>query len=229
MKDPQRGHRRLWATVATVLLLAGFGLLGKTVADQRSAPEPPLTATAPTPDASPPAPPPTSRSTGPSAPASPNPPGLSRSRATHVRIPSVKIDSVVNETGLAGDGTIQVPVHGPHYDEAAWFTGSPAPGQVGPSVVLGHVDSVSTGPSVFFELGAVKKGDDVEVSRADGKTVAFEVYRIDRYPKDDFPTGAVYGNTAGPELRLITCGGTIDDTTGHYTDNVVVYAKAVGA
>ncbi|MBT9254588.1 class F sortase [Phycicoccus sp. MAQZ13P-2] len=154
---------------------------------------------------------------------------MSRSPATRVRIASVDIDSVVNRTGLDADGAIQVPVHGPRYDQAAWFTGSPAPGQVGPSVILGHVDSVKTGPSVFFELGGVKKGAKVEVTRKDGKTVAFEVYRVDRYPKDAFPTGAVYGNTRGPELRLITCGGTIDDTTGHYVDNVVVYARSTNA
>ena len=145
----------------------------------------------------------------------------------HVSAPSVGIDSVVNETGLDDDGAIQVPVHGPHYDEAAWFTGSPAPGQVGPSVILGHVDSVKTGPSVFFELGGISEGDEVTVTRADGKEVTFEVYRIDRYAKDAFPTAAVYGNTDGPELRLITCGGDIDSGTGHYEDNVVVYLDEV--
>ncbi len=143
-----------------------------------------------------------------------------------MRIHSVGVDSVVNPTGLDDRGAIRVPAEGPHYDEAAWFTGSPGPGQVGPSVILGHVDSVRNGPSVFFRLGAVAKGDSVQVTRRDGTVVDFTVYRVDRYPKADFPTAAVYGNTAGPELRLITCGGDVDRTSGHHLDNVVVYARA---
>ena len=228
MSPLTRGHRRLLAAVATVLVLAGAGLLGKAALDQRSAPEPPLTAAAPVPQA-PSVTPSASASTSPSPSPSPTPTGLPRSPATRVSIPAVGVTSVVNPTGLDADGAIQVPVHGPHYDEAAWFTGSPSPGQVGPSVILGHVDSVKTGPSVFFELGGVAKGDDVTVTREDGRKVSFEVYRVDRYPKDDFPTAAVYGNTSGPELRLITCGGDLDHTSGHYVDNVVVYARMTAA
>lgn len=119
---------------------------------------------------------------------------------------------------------MQVP-QPPRYDEAAWFTGSPTPGQTGPAVIEGHVDGVGTTPSVFFRLGAARPGDKVLVTRADGRVLTFTVYRAERYPKDDFPTGEVYGNTIRPELRLITCGGDLDRTTGHYEDNTVVYAR----
>ena len=211
-----------------MLVLAGAGALGPALASQESAPQPP-----PVTDAAPrsePEPSPTDTpSSEPSAEPEPEPTGMSRSAAVRVRAPSVDIDSVVNETGLNAEGEIQVPQHGPQYDEAAWFTGSPSPGELGPSVLLGHVDSVSTGPSVFFELGGIAEGDEVTVTRADGEDVTFEVYRIDRYAKNAFPTASVYGNTEGPELRLITCGGDINEGTGHYEDNVVVYAKVVQA
>ena len=133
--------------------------------------------------------------------------------------------SDVQQVGLDGHGSIDVPQPGPHYDEAAWFTGSPAPGQSGSSTIVGHIDSAKNGPSVFFKLGALGKGDHVTVKRQDGKAVTFTVYRIERYHKDAFPTQAVYGNTSGPELRLITCGGSFDSGTGHYVDNIVVYAR----
>ncbi len=66
------------------------------------------------------------------------------------------------------------------------------------------------------------------VGRADGTTARFVVDRVERYPKDAFPTVAVYGDTTQrAELRLITCGGAFDTATGHYVDNVVAYAHLV--
>lgn len=106
----------------------------------------------------------------------------------------------------------------------AWFTGSPTPGARGPAVIEGHIDG-TYGPSDFFKLGAVHPGDTVAVHRADGHTAHFRVYRAERYAKKDFPTGAVYGNTSGGELRLITCGGNLNPHTGHHLDNTVIYAR----
>jgi LPXTG-site transpeptidase (sortase) family protein len=129
--------------------------------------------------------------------------------------------------GANPDGSLQVPQPGPDYDKAAWFTGSPRPGNIGPSVIEGHVDSARNGPSVFYSLGALAVGDRIVVVRADRKTLTFEVYGARVVSKKDFPTLEVYGNTAGPELRLITCGGPFDSSVGHYEDNVVVFARLV--
>jgi LPXTG-site transpeptidase (sortase) family protein len=120
-----------------------------------------------------------------------------------------------------------VPQPGPDYDKAAWFDGSPRPGDVGPAVIEGHVDSAKNGPSVFYSLGEIAAGDRIDVARADGTTVTFQVDEVRVVPKDDFPTLEVYGNTDGPELRLITCGGPFDSSAGHYEDNVVVFASQV--
>lgn len=143
-----------------------------------------------------------------------------------VRVPAIGAESPLHALGLAPDGTLEVPSRD-LVDQAAWYSGSPTPGEVGPSVVEGHVTGPGGRPSVFFELAALAPGDTVEVDRADGRTVVFEVYRVDSFPKDAFPTVAVYGPTAGPELRLITCGGEFDDATGHHVDNTVVFARAV--
>jgi sortase (surface protein transpeptidase) len=118
---------------------------------------------------------------------------------------------------------------GPRYDEAAWYDGSAAPGAVGTAVILGHVDSVEDGPSVFYDLGRLRPGDEISVSRADGSVARFTVDGVRRYPKDEFPSLVVYGDTDYPALRLITCGGEFDQSTGHYEDNVVVFASSADA
>ena len=128
------------------------------------------------------------------------------------------------QLGLAADGSLEVPQPGPHYDEAAWYTGSPTPGSTGPSVIEGHVDSAARGPSVFFKLGSLEPGETVLVTRRDGTTAVFTVNAVRRYAKDAFPTATVYANTDHSALRLITCGGSFDHATGHYRDNTVVFA-----
>jgi Sortase domain len=106
---------------------------------------------------------------------------------------------------------------------AGWFTGSAAPGQVGPTVIAGHVDSYA-GPGIFFRLDTLRPGDLVAVGRSDGVTVRYRVTDVLTVPKDAFPTRAVYGPTPGPELRLITCGGDFDHSVRRYLSNVVVSA-----
>lgn len=142
---------------------------------------------------------------------------------TSVSIPAIGVTSDLLHLGLDDQGALEVP-EGEDYDSAAWYDGSPRPGEPGPAVVLGHV-SGAAGPSVFFDLALLQVGDTVEVDRADGTTATFEIYDLQQFPKDTFPTLAVYGNTPGPELRLITCAGTFDDDTGHYDDNIIVYAR----
>jgi LPXTG-site transpeptidase (sortase) family protein len=144
-----------------------------------------------------------------------------------VTIPAIGVQSQLITLGLNPDGTLAVPAPGPDYDKAAWFDGSPRPGAPGPSVIEGHVDSAANGPSVFYRLGELAVGDRIEVGRDDGTVVAFVVYETRVVPKDDFPTLDVYGNTDGPELRLITCGGPFDSSAGSYVDNVVVFASQV--
>ena len=110
---------------------------------------------------------------------------------------------------------------------AGWYEGGTRPGDPGSAVILGHVDSTS-GPAVFYRLRELRPGDRVEVVRAGGSRVAFTVDRVEQYPKRRFPTAEVYYPTLGPKLRLVTCGGAFDDATGHYTDNVIVFASLRG-
>jgi len=141
-------------------------------------------------------------------------------------IPATGTQGDLLHLGLREDGSLEVPPEGPGAP-ASWYSGSPAPGQPGPAVLLGHVNATGGGPGVFADLRALVPGDVVEVGRQDGSTVEFTVERAEQYGKDSFPTLEVYGNTAGPELRLITCDG-FDPATGTFDDNYVVYAAMRG-
>ena len=137
-----------------------------------------------------------------------------------LRIPSLGIDTRLTRVGLAADGTVAAPRE---WDAAAWFEGSPRPGQDGPAVIVGHVDSRS-GPAVFYRLARLRPGDRILVDRADGSQVSFRVAGRWQVPKANFPTDLVYAPTLEPSLRLVTCGGVFDRSSGHYRDNVVVSA-----
>ena len=137
-----------------------------------------------------------------------------------VRVPAAGVDSGLLRLGTDATGALVPP---DDYDRAGWFTGGAVPGDVGPAVVAGHVDSVD-GPAVFARIDELTPGDEVLVDRADGTTARFTVTGVARYPKHEFPTGAVYGPTPRAELRLVTCGGEFDRSRRSYVDNVVVTA-----
>lgn len=140
-----------------------------------------------------------------------------------VTIERLGIDSSLVGLGVGADGTLDVPSD---FDTAGWHRGGTAPGDIGPAVLVGHVDS-HEGAAVFYRLRELAPGDRVHVQRVDGSTVVFEVYGQESVPKDAFPTERVYGPTDGAELRLLTCGGTFDEEARSYDDNVVVYARQV--
>jgi Sortase domain len=225
----RRGIRRnLVATVAAVFLAAsGATAIAFAVAAQKHAPQPPLSAAG---------------SLGPSVSAaiplarsSPDPvpkvvgPVLPSSKPVSIDIPAIGVHSALQYLGLTAQHTLQVPAPGPRYDEAGWYKYSSTPGSLGPAVIVGHVDSAAQGPSVFFNLGVLRPGDNVLVTRADGLIAVFRVDGVRRYSKDHFPTQLVYGKTDHAALRLVTCGGAFDPATGHYLDNIVVFASLAGS
>ncbi|WP_238384618.1 class F sortase [Segeticoccus rhizosphaerae] len=154
-------------------------------------------------------------------------PVLPRSKPVRLDITSIGVHSTLITLGTNPDGSVQVPpLDGGA--PAGWYRGSPTPGQLGPAVILGHVDD-DQGPAVFYDLGDLEPGARISVARADHRVAVFRVDRVDSYPKDRFPTTEVYGNTDRAELRLITCGGTWNPTIGHYDHNIVAYATLVSS
>ncbi|KNB50210.1 class F sortase [Streptomyces caatingaensis] len=139
-----------------------------------------------------------------------------------LRIPQIRVDAPLLGLRLLPDGSLATP---PVNDRriAGWYEAGTKPGAIGTAVVAGHVDTPD-GPAVFYNLGALKKGDSVEVLRVDGRTAVFTIDAIEVYSRADFPSRKVYGASGRPELRLITCGGGFSEEQHAYLGNVVVYA-----
>ena len=217
---PAPRSRRRWAlvliAVVVVLVLGGLTLVGLGLVDDRTVapPAPTLSAgAAPTPARA------DSMTVG--AAARPGSPPMG------VDVPGLGIRSAVNPVGQNPDGSVEVPAPGPLYDQAAWYRYSVTPGEIGPSVLLGHVDSARSGPSVFYDLAKIETGSAFTVNRADGSVLSFRVDSVQRYPKDAFPTQTVYGGTTRPEIRLVTCGGEFDRLERSYRDNIVVFGHLI--
>jgi sortase (surface protein transpeptidase) len=227
----RRPSPRTWLVLALALVVVGATAIVIGVTGQQSAPQPAAGArstagetTAGAPESS--AAPTVSIPGSGSDPAeAPEPADVAA--PVSVAIPSIGVTSDLMRLGLADDGAVQVPPLEAD-DTAGWYERGPAPGAVGPAVLLGHVDSAEYGPGVFFDLGAVVAGDAVDVTRADGSVATFVVDRVEVHPKDEFPTIDVYGNTDDAQLRLITCGGDFDASARSYEDNVIVFATLTG-
>ncbi len=149
---------------------------------------------------------------------------MNESLPTRLVIPSISIDtSFETPLGLKQNGEIEVPKS---YTDVAYYKHGPTPGELGPSVILGHVDSYE-GPAVFFSLGQLEEGDEIRVERKDGTVAVFAVTELERHPQSDFPTREVYGDLDHAGLRLITCSGFYDRDVLRYTHNLIVFAKLV--
>jgi Sortase domain len=220
------------AVLAAVLAVAGIAVAVVATADQQTPPSPPHTTaggarySSSTTPAAAQVRPNTGTAGTPTAGASStvNGPILPRSVPVSLTVPRLHLRAAkLVHLGLAKDGSIAVPPTGKN-SPASWFTGSPTPGQLGPAVILGHVDSAKAGPAIFYRIGAMRPGDTVSVRRADGTEAVFTVDRVEEYAKARFPTVRVFGNTTRAELRLITCGGHFDPHKHSYENNIVVYA-----
>ena len=143
-----------------------------------------------------------------------------RAAPVTVRIERLGISSTLVDLRIKPNGALQVPAD---YQRVGWYVGSAHPGDPGPTVLVGHVDSYK-GPAVFYKLRQLHPGDVITVGRADKTQARFVVQRVLTVPKKSFPTRLVYVGDGRPSLRLVTCGGAFDRKSGHYLENTVVLA-----
>ena len=206
-EQPPRGRSRLRLTgLAGVCLVIG-GVVAMLVAllAQQHAPAPGASAAG---------------NIGPSAKG----PSLHHSLPVTVTIPTIGVQSKLLDLGRNKDGSMAVPDLTTSASDAAWYRYSVTPGQIGTAVIEGHVDSYQ-GPAVFFRLGALRPGNHINVTLADGITAVFRVTGVREYAKDKYPANTIYAPANYAALRLITCGGDFDPATGRYLSSVVVFAS----
>jgi hypothetical protein len=208
LAPPPRRRRPTWLTRlmgwgGTVLVVGGMVLVGVVLGSQIHAPRP--------------------------APGAAGTVGTARTMSVRrsmplsVIIPAIGVRSPLLRLGRNHDGSMAVPSLDTSAQLAAWYRYSVTPGQLGASVIEGHVDSY-TGPGVFFRLGALVPGDHIYVKLADGMTVNFRVTGVRLYLKSEYPAGLIYRASGYSALRVVTCGGQFDPATGHYLGSVVVFA-----
>ncbi|WP_460792822.1 class F sortase [Micromonospora sonneratiae] len=152
--------------------------------------------------------------------------GMTRSEPTDITIPRIGVAAKIMTLGVNPDGTVQVPP----LDQAqlaGWYQPGPSPGEIGNSVIVGHVDSAAIGPAVFFHLGSLRAGDIIQITRKDQSVVKFAVDSVKSYPKVGFPTELVYGPTNKVGLRVVTCGGQFDEENRSYVNNIIVFATLI--
>jgi hypothetical protein len=203
--------------------------------------EQPAAAASPVPSAGEPAPPSAAPSSDPvpAAPAAAAPvpalgptpvgPVLPAAPPITLSMPAIGISSALIQLGLNPDGSVEVPSLDDPDSKPGWYRNSPAPGTLGPSIILGHVDSRQFGPGVFYDLQKLQAGDTVEVGREDGTIAIFSIDSVQTVQKSDFPTLEVYGNLDHAGLRLITCGGEFDPDAQSYESNIIVFASLTGS
>jgi hypothetical protein len=156
-------------------------------------------------------------------------PVLPASPPITLSMPAIGISSPLIQLGLNPDGSVEVPSLDDPDSKPGWYRNSPAPGSLGPSIILGHVDSRQFGPGVFYDLQKLQAGDFVEVGREDGTIAIFSIDSVRTVQKSDFPTLEVYGNLDHAGLRLITCGGEFDPEAHSYESNIIVFASLTGS
>ena len=142
---------------------------------------------------------------------------------THVSIPAIGVSSDIELLTLDSTGALLPPVD---FNRAGWYSGGVIPGQIGPAIIAGHIDSI-TAPAVFANLHKMTPGMKILVSLSNGTVLTFAADRSQVAPKTQFPSSSVYGTVPTPQLRVITCDGTFNPATGHYDDNLVVFATLV--
>jgi sortase (surface protein transpeptidase) len=148
---------------------------------------------------------------------------MAQSIPTELIIPKIGLDTPLAQTGLDEHGAVAMPWD---IDTAAWYQYSPTPGQLGPAIIVGHLDGANFAnlKGVFFRLNELVPGDEITIDRADGSVAKFKVIAMRQVSQANFPTTDIYGNINYAGLRVITCGGTFDSATGHYSDNTVAFA-----
>jgi hypothetical protein len=208
-RQPGRIRARAAGVIGVLLIVGGTAAVVVAVGAQRHAPQPSASAAG---------------ATGSAA----GDLSVQRSLPVSIEIPAIGVTSKLLHLGLDSDGTIQVPSLNATPGQAAWYKYSATPGQIGVSVIEGHVDT-HTGPGVFFRLGGLRPGDNVDVRLADGTIAVFRITGVRRYLKSKFPAKAIYAATRYAALRLITCGGNFDSATGHYLSSTVVFASLASA
>lgn len=143
-----------------------------------------------------------------------------------ISIPKINVTASIESVGNDDQGRMDVPKG---VQNAAWWNLGALPGAGGNAVISGHLDNYLQEPAVFWRLRELAEGDTITVRDARGVDHTFEVVNAATYAHNEVPLDVIFGDAVQirPNLILITCEGTWDETDRNYDQRYVVYARAV--
>jgi LPXTG-site transpeptidase (sortase) family protein len=141
-------------------------------------------------------------------------------------IPKINVSASIESVGNDEQGRMDVPKG---VQNAAWWNLGALPGAGGNAVISGHLDNYLQEPAVFWRLRELAEGDTITIRDARGVDYTYEVVNAATYAHDEVPLDIIFGDAVKvrPNLILITCEGTWDETDRNYDQRYVVYARAV--
>lgn len=210
------GTGRLLTGVAWVVLLLGLWLWGRDATDARPGATGPATGDM------------AAAGRPPQVELPPAHRPLDEALPERLEIPGLDVHAPVVSRGLDARGALDPPP----FDRpgvVGWYADGVTPGAPGTALMVGHVDT-ETRPAVFYRVSTLRAGQKIRVVRADDEVAEFTIEGIQVLERDGFDAQQAYGprRDGRAELRLVTCGGTFDESTDSYTANVVVSAYLTG-
>jgi len=150
------------------------------------------------------------------------PTATAESIPARLQIPSLNIDTRVQQVGLTTKGNMGVPTN---FKDVGWYKYGTVPGQLGSAVIGGHVDNALALAGVFKRLDELLVGDSVYVVTADGTKLRFVVTDIESYPYTEAPANIIFTQNDAARLNLITCAGSWIPSRRTYDKRLVIYTK----
>jgi sortase A len=141
-----------------------------------------------------------------------------------INIPILSVSAKVEQVGIDKDGNMDIPKD---FNNTAWYSPGPKPGETGSAVIDGHVDTPTGEPAVFAKISTLKNGDNIEVIDQNNVKHTFEVTKVADYDLATIPLEEIFSSKTRPGLNLITCAGTFDKSKKMYDKRTVVYSKLV--
>ena len=138
-----------------------------------------------------------------------------------ITIGKIGIKAAIEKVGLTSDGRMDVPAD---VNNGGWYMYGAKPGEFGSSVIAGHLDTNEAKPALFYRLGELSSGDEIQIRDRQGNTYRFVVERTEVFEDKSFPLAQVFAADDKSRLNLITCYGNYDSDTNNYDRRMVVFS-----
>ena len=151
----------------------------------------------------------------------PSPTPIPIGKPVSIEIAKIGLAAEITPIGLTDNHSMDIPKD---FFMTGWYERSVKPGEKGSAIINGHFDTSSGAPAVFYKLGDLVQGDEINIKTNLQQKLAFIVDESFTHPLEDFPADIVYKSEPGRILKLITCDGIWDPVKKVYSNRRVITA-----